>query len=61
MDNQPLFQGMDEEERIYAPEELPEDDPERTRSELDEGNSAAPVNDEPDASDTADDESGSAP
>jgi hypothetical protein len=61
MDNQPLFQRIDEEERVYAPEELPENDPERTRSELDEGNSSAPVNDEADASDMADDEAGSAP
>jgi hypothetical protein len=61
MDNRPLFQDMDEQERVYAPEELPEDDAERTRSELDEGNASAPVNDEPDASDTMDDEAGSAP
>src|SRR5438105_1060954 len=27
----PLFQGIDEIERIYAPEELPPDDPERAR------------------------------
>ena len=28
MSDQPLFQNMDEEERIYAPEELPEGDAE---------------------------------
>jgi hypothetical protein len=50
----PLFQGMDEYERTYAPEELPADDPERLKAEseamghIDEGSdieppSAAPV------------------
>ncbi len=37
MSDQPLFQNMDEEERIYAPEELPEGDPEETRAHLEEG------------------------
>ncbi len=31
----PLFQGIDEYEREYAPEELPADDPERQRAHLD--------------------------
>ena len=26
-DEKPLFQGMDEQERTYAPEQLPSDDP----------------------------------
>src|SRR5690242_1988592 len=30
-DDKPLFQGIDEYERTYAPQELPEDDPERGR------------------------------
>jgi hypothetical protein len=33
--DKPLFQGMDEYEREYAPEELPADDPERKRAHLD--------------------------
>ncbi|MEO8289123.1 MAG: hypothetical protein ABI670_22170 [Chloroflexota bacterium] len=33
----PLFQGMDEFERTFAPGELPPDDPERVRANLDEG------------------------
>ncbi len=37
MSDQPLFQNMDEEERIYAPEELPDGDPEQRRVSLDEG------------------------
>ena len=36
-DSRPLFQGIDEFERTYAPQELPEDDPERQRVNLDEG------------------------
>ena len=35
----PLFQGMDEFEREYAPEELPPDDPELARVRADEGSS----------------------
>ena len=35
-DDEPLFQGMDELERTYAPDELPEDDPERQRVRADE-------------------------
>ena len=33
----PLFQGMDELEREYAPQELPPDDPEQARVRADEG------------------------
>jgi hypothetical protein len=33
----PLFQGIDEFEREYAPEELPPDDPEQARVRADEG------------------------
>jgi hypothetical protein len=40
-DERPLFEGMDELERTYAPEELPPDDPERVRVRLDEGEEAA--------------------
>jgi hypothetical protein len=40
-DQRPLFQGMDEYERTYAPEELPPDDPERRRAEAEaEGDSS---------------------
>ena len=35
----PLFQGIDEFERTYAPGELPPDDPERQKAQLDEGGS----------------------
>jgi hypothetical protein len=37
MDDKPLFQGMDEFERTYAPQELPSDDPEHQRVVADEG------------------------
>jgi hypothetical protein len=37
MSDQPLFQHMDEQERIYAPEELPPGDPEAARVRADEG------------------------
>lgn len=37
MDDKPLFQGIDEFERTYAPQELPPDDPERQRVVADEG------------------------
>jgi hypothetical protein len=40
MDDKPLFQGMDEFERTYAPEQLPEDDPARARVRADEGGDA---------------------
>jgi len=36
-DSRPLFQGIDEFERTYAPQELAEDDPARQRVNLDEG------------------------
>jgi hypothetical protein len=36
-DDKPLFQGMDELERTYAPEQLPPDDPEQARVRADEG------------------------
>jgi hypothetical protein len=39
-DDEPLFQGMDELERTYAPEELPEGDPERKRVRADEEDDA---------------------
>lgn len=35
-DEEPLFQGIDELERNYAPEELPEGDPDRKRVRADE-------------------------
>lgn len=41
MDEKPLFQGMDELERTYAPEELSPDDPERVRVQLEEGADAS--------------------
>ncbi len=50
-DNQrPLFQGMDEQERVYAPEELAPDDPRRKRVEADEHSGDRPgyEADEPD-------------
>ncbi|HST04993.1 MAG TPA: hypothetical protein VLQ48_09680 [Chloroflexia bacterium] len=33
---EPLFQGMDELERVYAPEELPDDDPDKKRVRADD-------------------------
>ena len=33
-DSRPLFQGIDEFERTYAPEELPPDDPEAKRARI---------------------------
>jgi hypothetical protein len=36
----PLFQGIDEFEREYAPEELPPDDPEQARVRAEEGSGA---------------------
>jgi hypothetical protein len=36
-DNAPLFQGMDEFERTYAPQQLPPDDPAQARVVADEG------------------------
>ena len=39
-DEEPLFQGIDELERTYAPGELPEGDPERTRVRADEEDDA---------------------
>ncbi len=39
-DDEPLFQGMDELERTYAPDELPEGDPERKRVRADEEDEA---------------------
>jgi hypothetical protein len=35
-DSRPLFQGIDEFERTYAPQELPKDDPEGQRARLDD-------------------------
>lgn len=35
--DEPLFQGMDELERTYAPQQLPPDDPEQARVRADEG------------------------
>ena len=35
-DERPLFQGMDELERTYAPQQLPADDPEQARVRVDE-------------------------
>jgi hypothetical protein len=35
-DDRPLFQGLDEQEKIYAPQELPASHPERQRVEADE-------------------------
>jgi len=50
MSDQPLFQNMDEEERIYAPEQLPADEQARVRADEgrvrvdpDEPPAAAPV------------------
>lgn len=39
-DEEPLFQGIDELERTYAPDELPEDDPQRKRVRADEEDDA---------------------
>ena len=41
MSDQPLFQNIDEEERIYAPQELPEGDPAEARAHLEGGHPAA--------------------
>jgi len=41
MDEKPLFQGFDEMERTYAPEELPPDDPDQIRARDDDGPDAA--------------------
>jgi len=43
--SRPLFQGIDEFERTYAPQELPEDDPARQLVEADEGMSFTDVTD----------------
>ncbi len=37
MNGEPEFQRLDEIERLYAPEELPADDPEHARVRADEG------------------------
>jgi hypothetical protein len=39
-DEEPLFQGIDELERTYAPEELPEGDPARKRVRADKDDDA---------------------
>jgi hypothetical protein len=44
---EPLFQGIDEYERTYAPEELPPDDPERKRAVKDEESDAGATDLEP--------------
>ena len=41
MDETPLFQGLDEQERIYAPQQLPAGSEEHLRVEADEGAAAA--------------------
>jgi hypothetical protein len=41
-EERPLFQGMDELERTYAPEELSPDDPEYARVRADEGGKFIP-------------------
>ncbi|HKP55016.1 MAG TPA: hypothetical protein VJ183_20475 [Chloroflexia bacterium] len=38
--DRPLFQGIDEFERTYAPQELPPDDPDQTRVHAEEGSDA---------------------
>lgn len=53
MSDQPLFQNMDEAERIYAPEELPEGDPEAVRARLEEGRSPASTPETPAAAPVA--------
>jgi hypothetical protein len=40
-DERPLFQGIDELERTYAPEELPPDDPDAARVRAEEGEQRA--------------------
>jgi hypothetical protein len=47
MDDKPLFQGMDEFERTYAPQQLSPDDPERERVLADEGGVDDPTLTEP--------------
>jgi hypothetical protein len=51
MSDQPLFQNMDEEERIYAPEELPLDEQARVRA--DEGRVREDPNEPPAAAPVA--------
>ncbi len=41
MSEKPLFEGVDEFERTYAPQQLPADDEARVRVEADEGGDAA--------------------
>ena len=41
-DERPLFQGMDEQERTYAPQQLPASDPERQLVEADEQGTEIP-------------------
>ena len=41
--DKPLFQGMDELERTYAPQELPPDDPARKQVRADEHGDDAPT------------------
>jgi hypothetical protein len=40
-DERPLFQGIDELERTYAPQQLPPDDPANKRVRAEEGTDAA--------------------
>lgn len=57
-EDRPLFQGVDEYERTYAPQELPADDPERVRvraegDETDESAGASTLEDTPSAAPVA--------
>ncbi len=47
MDDKPLFQGMDEFERTYAPQQLPPDDAEKARVVAEEGGVDDPTLSEP--------------
>jgi hypothetical protein len=51
MDDAPLFQNMDEQERIYAPEQLPAAEQDRVRA--DEGATHMPPNEPPAAAPVA--------
>lgn len=49
MDDKPLFQGMDELERVYAPQQLPPEEGENVRARLEEGGEGGPAFGEPPA------------
>ncbi len=58
MEDKPLFQGIDDYERTYAPQELPSDDPEKKRvlaegDDVDDSAGASTLEDAPSAAPVA--------